>query len=103
VPTIWIPNDNGQDFDPAREFGNIAVLTEGDIRHRSVTEHWQYLNDIMLDSTPDDMLVVSGPASIASMAAAILMRRHGHLNVLLYSRGAYYQYSLPNPIEEKAT
>lgn len=94
MPTVYIPNDNGQDFSPAHRFGNLVVLSQGDVRNKSITAHFDDMCFALKDANQDDKLILVGPGTIIAMCSSILYHRFGVVHYLLYQRGQYHEYTL---------
>jgi len=94
VNKVFILNDSGHDFSPAKEFGELIVLSENTVQKYNLTEMLRLFSPIIEDSTPEDFILQSGPAIMNSVACAAFAAKHGMLNLLIWKadkrNGDYY-------------
>ncbi len=91
---IFIPNKGPHDYKDAQRFGELVYITEGFLEYNSIGFMYRKLVQYLNDSQPDDYLLVSGLPLLNLLAGAILGRKHGKLNLLLYRRSEYLSRTL---------
>jgi len=80
---VFVPS-KGHDFTPAEKFGTLVYLTEGHVSRLNVNQLFRQVQDGMRDAREEDMLLLTGINVLNCLAAAIMARRFGRLNILLY-------------------
>ena len=83
---VYVPNKSFHDFSGATQFGELIFLTEGILPLHSVNTLYRTFDRELRESTPDDYLLVSGPAILNAIVASVLSMKHGSINFLLYDR-----------------
>lgn len=86
---VFIVNNGGHNYDDAKRFGELIFCTDKVIRKSDTAQMYRELNAAMVDSNPDDYLLVSSLTSLCIVAAGILAAAHGELHLLLYEGGQY--------------
>lgn len=81
---VYISNIAGHDFTAAEAYGQLVPLTEGHINPFATDRILFQLAQIMIDSNPEDLLVLSGHHIVTTLAATILLLKHGKVNFLLF-------------------
>jgi len=91
MPKVYIINQGaGHNFDPAKEFGDLVFLSTGWIDRLGTGTMHRAFSEVLADSQPDDLIVLTSLAVMCSVACAIFAHKHGRLNLLLYKgRGVY--------------
>lgn len=90
MPKVYIPNKSFHDFSAAGEFGELIYLTEGIITNRTkVSQLLAGMWEILKDSEPEDMLLVSSMALLNALASSALAAKHGRVNYLIFTRNGY--------------
>lgn len=84
MPTVFVTNKGGHDYTPAMKFGDIVYLSEGSINPYSVAKMYKQFSIHLLDSSPEDYILITGLAVMNSVASAIFARKHGRINWLQY-------------------
>ena len=83
--TVYAVSDSGHDYSSAETLGQLVFLYNGKI---NVFASGQLVKDIqekLISSKPDDMLLPSGNALAVCIAFSVLMNKHGQVNHLIYS------------------
>ncbi len=83
MPTVYIINDSGHNFDAAKKWGELDVLTTGSVNKFKVSEMFRRLHRLGL-SKPDDYLLMAGPPTLVTVAGCYFVSLHNRLNLLLY-------------------
>lgn len=86
---VYIPNKGAHDFSDAERFGKLVFLTHGTIKRYSTNTIYRVFIDGMKDADRDDLLLISSLAILNAIASAILARRFGRVNYLLFCDGRY--------------
>ena len=88
---VYIPNKSGHDFSPAEKFGRLCFLSKGKWREKfDVNKIYRQFVEAMSTSEAEDYLVMTGLPIMNIIAAAILARKHGRLNLLLFRGDGRY-------------
>lgn len=87
TPTVYITNRSGHDFEPAKKFGQIKFLSEGDVDPFNVNRIYCNLAVTLQHSNPCDFLLITGLSVMNSISSAIMARKHGRVNWLQYHAG----------------
>ena len=91
---VFIINKSGHDFSGAAKFGEIIYLSEGRLEKYAVTEMYREFSEKLINSEPDDFILITSLASSCSVAAACFGFLHGRLNLLLFKEGIYIERKL---------
>ena len=91
---VYILNDGGLDYSDAERFGALEICTQGSIDRADVSKMYRLLDDALLDSHPEDFLIVAGLNSLIAIAASIMAHRHGEVHFLVHKDGKYVQRDL---------
>jgi len=83
MPTVYIVNDSGHNFDAAKKWGELEILNTGDVNKFKVSEMFRKLHRLG-QSAPDDYILMSGPVTMMAVATGYFAAMHGKLNLLLY-------------------
>lgn len=86
---MFIPNKGAHDFSDAERYGTLQFLTEGTVKRYSTNTIYRTFIDGMKDARKDDLLLISSLAILNAIASAILARRFGRVNYLLFCDGRY--------------
>jgi hypothetical protein len=91
MPTVYIPNKSGHDFEPAKKFGELVFLSEGESNPYEVGKIYREFASVLKDSKPNDYIVISGLQVMNCVASAIMSRLHGRVNWLQWyaQKGIY--------------
>lgn len=81
---VYIVNDSGHDFRGAEQFGELVIMSDGEIQKFKLAQMRRKLAHHLDDSHPDDLIMHTGPNVMCSMACSIFAVKHGHLNLLLF-------------------
>lgn len=81
---VYVINDSGHDYTPARPFGELVVLSEGTIDKFHLTQMLRAFESALPISSPEDYILISGPSIMNCVACAMFAAIHGCLNLLLF-------------------
>jgi len=84
MPKVFIINDSGHDFTPAEEFGELVIMTEGYINKYAVTAMVRAFKPFIDQSSPNDIILQTGPQVMNNIACAMFAAKHGCLNLLIW-------------------
>jgi len=91
---VYIINKSGHDFEGALSFGELIYLSEGMMDRYAITSIFRQFSEGMKDSKKDDYILLTGLASMCSVAAAIFAYKHGCINLLLFRDNRYIERRL---------
>ena len=92
---VFIPNKSGHNFSDAERFGELIYVTEGNVDRFNTSYMYRAFAEVFEGkSSKDDYLLVSSMNVLNCIAAACFARKHGTLNLLLFSRGEYVEREL---------
>ena len=90
---VFIPNRSGHNFENAKVINNkpyeLVFITEGHIRKNQVNQIYRQFAAAMKDAGPNDYFITSSLGILNVIGGAILARKTGRLNLLLYRDGKY--------------
>ena len=102
--TVFIINQSGHDFEPAKEFGKPVFLSEGRWSRYDVNNIYRHFEDKLKDSKPEDYLLLTGLPIMQAIATAIMAMRHGRVNILQFrqkeGRKFYIERNIVFPLAE---
>ena len=81
---VFLINEGSHDYSQASTFGEILTLSKGFIARFHISKMVRTFNEAMKDSTEEDYILISGPATMIAMACAVFARKHGRLNLLIW-------------------
>ena len=84
MPTIWIPNASTHDFTAAEKYGDLYFLISGKINRFATSKYYRDFADAMKNSSKDDFLLTTGLTVLNIIATAILISKHGQINLLIF-------------------
>lgn len=89
MPSIYIVNFAGHDYSEAQQFGDLVVLTEGNVRTDRFDRTLYSLTRKLRESTPDDYLLPSGALLLNVMATTVMYHLHGSVRALIWDGQTY--------------
>lgn len=85
---IWVTNFQGHNVDNAREFiqgsGDMNYITEGKVNIHATDGLERTIRYELKGMSEDDIILIAGNATIASVVLAIVMDMFGHVNFLIW-------------------
>jgi len=81
---VYITNDPGHDFQRAEVYGELIVMTRGEIDKFNITEMIRTFDKYLKDSEPSDYIIHVGPAVMNAIACSYFAAKHGNLNLLIW-------------------
>ncbi len=94
MPKVFITNKGGHDYSAANRYGSPVFLTSGKVNQYHTTQLYRELVEGLDGSLPDDHLLISSLNILNSIASAIIARKHGKVNFLLFCDGRYLPRSV---------
>ena len=94
MPNVYVLNKAAHDFSDAERFGELVYCTQGSIDKMDLQQMYREMSEALLDSQPDDYILLTSLASLCSIACSIFSLMHGRLNLLIFHNGAYYNRSI---------
>ena len=94
MPNVYITNKSAHDFSDAERFGTLVYLTAGTIKRYNTNSLYREMIDGLVDAQAGDYLLVSSLNILNVIAAGILARRFGVLNLLLWRSGKYIERTI---------
>ena len=94
MPLVYVINKGPHDYSAAERFGELIYCTDGNLDKWDIAQHYRILDDILVDSAPDDYLLLTSLASLCSIACAIFAHKHGRLNLLIYRNDGYVEKTI---------
>lgn len=94
MPKVYIVNKSSHDFSPAEKYGELIFLSEGSINRYATNNMHRIFSEILVDSSPEDYIVLCSLSVMNSIAGAIFAHKHGKLNLLLFKDGKYIERNL---------
>jgi len=88
-PIVFIPNKGAHDFSDAERYGELVFLTHGTVKRYSTGTLYRSLIDGLKDAKISDYLLISSLAILNAISSAILARKFGRVNYLLFCDGRY--------------
>jgi hypothetical protein len=90
MPRVFILNRGPHDYSDARRFGELTYCTDGSLDKDDLAQMYRELEPfIVLDSRPEDFILLTSLTSLCSIACAMFAARHGRLNLLIYRGDGY--------------
>ena len=81
---VFIINDGGHDYSQARAFGELVVMTKGQITRFHLNKMSRIFDHFLSTSTADDYILFCGPALMAAVACSVFVAKHKRLNLLIW-------------------
>jgi len=91
---VYIVNRGKHDYSKAKRWGRLVTLTRGRLEPTDSMRIYSQINSMLKASTVDDYLLMSGLVLANMIAAAIFVKKHGRLNLLIYKDGDYIERSI---------
>lgn len=94
MPRVFVVNQSGHDFNPAKKFGELTFLSRGQINRYSVNEMYRRFSPILDRSEPGDYILCTALTQMNMVATAIFARKHGRVNLLIHKGQGYVARTL---------
>ena len=84
MPKIYIINKGCHDYTAAERLGEITYLTTRFYNKFSTGKMYRRFVDGLKDSSPEDLILISGLTIMSCIACSVFALKHKRLNLLLY-------------------
>ena len=101
MPTVFVINDSGHNFEDAKRFGPLVTLTEGQVNPFHTDRLLAFIEGRLSMSKPEDLLLLCGTPILNTIAAVVFHKKHGTLNVLIWD-AKRREYKNATVIERKS-
>ncbi len=81
---VFIVNKGDHNYDAAKEFGELVIVSEGSIDKYEPAKIAEEFDKILVNSEPGDYILLSGLALVNAIATGLMVDMHGKVNFLLY-------------------
>jgi hypothetical protein len=82
---VWVVNEGGHNYDPARKFGRLMPLTTGNINHFNLDRLMVTLAPRLKSAEQEDYLLISGTPILNALVVAMWLTRFPRANLLQWS------------------
>lgn len=86
---VYVPERAEHDYKAAEEYGEVVSITPQEVDRYNSTGLLEMISEKMNDATQNDMVLISGLTLSNCIASAIMARKFGCVNFLLFRRGEY--------------
>lgn len=87
--TVFVSNLSADhDYSATTEYGVLRPITMGNYPIFKIGRLVEEISKVVVHSTPQDYLVLSGSSVVSSLCLTLWMLRHGTCQLLLYDRGS---------------
>lgn len=86
---VYILGDGGHDYTDARRFGELHFISIPVEMKWEISAVYDLLREELMESSEEDLLLVSSLASHLAIATAIMVEWYGRVNFLLYRNNTY--------------
>ena len=83
---VWIANYAGHPYDQAEKFGELTYITRGYVSLGNLDRLTYGVVERVLETEPDDYLLLSGLCIIGVLAALAMFTRHGRVQILHWDK-----------------
>jgi len=85
-PVVWITNYAGHEFSLAKQYGELRYITKGYISFSSLDRLKFHIAGQLVESQPEDYLLLSGTIIICVIAAIVWFKMHKKIKLLNWDR-----------------
>ena len=98
---VWIVNASSHDYTPVRDIEgvkDVRAITTGYVSLGNYNRLLETIRNSLIDSEPEDFLLLSGLPFLNVLAAVYFINRHGGLNLLTWDKKykTYRKFKLTN-------
>lgn len=83
---VFVANYAGHDYTEAKKYGELVFITKGYVSFASLDRVLYVVTEALLESKPDDWLLLSGSGTICVFAALGWLHLHGRVNLLIFDQ-----------------
>lgn len=91
---VFVLNEGSHDYSGAEAFGELVYCTSGLLPKHDINRLFLQLDEVLAESEPQDLIMLSSLSSLCSVASAIMAAQHGEVHFLVYHDGKYYEKDL---------
>lgn len=91
---VFILNEGSHDYSGAEAFGELVYCTSGILQKTDINRMFLELDNVLTDSSHDDLIMLSSLTSLCATASAIMAAMHGEVHFLIYHDGKYIEKDL---------
>lgn len=91
---VFVLNEGSHDYSGAAAFGELIYCTSGLLPKHDINRLFLQLDEVLAESEPQDLIMLSSLSSLCSVASAIMAAQHGEVHFLVYHDGKYYEKDL---------
>lgn len=91
---VYITNRGPHDYSDAENYGELVFCTDGLVDKMDLAQMHREVSAAMLDSDPEDHILLTSLTSLCSVACSIFVFKHGQLHVLIHKGDSYVERSL---------
>jgi len=92
---VWIPKDASHDYTEAAAYGTLQFVFEGTQDMFNPNRLQERARQILVDSAPEDFLLLAGPQIMNIVVYQALLEKHGQVKLLMFhARDNGYQSRL---------
>jgi len=91
---VFILNDGGHNYSPAKEYGELVFLNIPYEVKWDISRIYATLKDGLRDADEDDLIVISNLTTFCCVATALMVEWYGRVNYLLYKKDKYIERNL---------
>lgn len=89
MPKIFIANRGSHDFEPAKRFGELVFITEGDLNKFAIGNIYRTFASVLALATPEDFFLPTSLPILSAIGTGILVNKFGVVKYLLFRGGQY--------------
>lgn len=88
MSTVYVSNMAPEhDYSSALQYGALRPITSGNYPIYKTARLIEEIASALIDSKPDDHLLISGSSVVAALCAVVWLMYHNKINILLWDRG----------------
>lgn len=84
MPKVYVVSKGFHDWEKASAFGEVVFLSKAPVNRMAVSCMARRFIPELENSSPDDLIVISGLSVMNTIAGAIFAMKHRRLNLLIY-------------------
>jgi len=94
VSKVYVVNKGGHDLHAALKYGELVYMSDGQVNRFALSTMYRQFAAVLNESSPDDLLLLTGLTNLCVVASACFAYKHGKVNWLLYKDGRYIQRTI---------
>ena len=89
MPTVYIVNKGGHNYDDAKRFGELVYLSEGEVSKFATSHMVRMFEPFIESSNAEDYILNTGLTLMSCIACSMFAKKHGVLNLLIFKISGY--------------